>query len=213
MSITHDLAASPTALPHPLIPGQRRHWRVLPLVLAAVVLTGCATLDKSECLRGDWITVGYDDGKRGYDPEQQLKRHTKACSKHSVAPDVVLYQQGYTQGLAKFCTSGNGYEYATNKNEYRGVCPEETQNAFLEGYTSGLKTLIDRINVDIDEYDDEKDDARLDLVILSSNQDADPNSVKKARERLDYYDSQLSSARSERQKFRRWLDRWMGELK
>jgi len=190
-----------------------RHLRIFVIAPTLLMLAGCATLDKSECLRGDWITVGYEDGSRGFDPDQRLKRHAKACSKHEVAPDRQLYDEGYAQGLVKFCSEDSGYNYATNKSEYRGICPTELERDFLEGYTEGLRSLIYRTERSIDNYADDKDDARLDLIILSNNPDADPNAIKKAREKLDNASSQLSSARNERQQYRSRLDRWLRKLR
>ena len=181
--------------------------------LALLALTGCATLDKEECVLGDWPAIGYADGKRGIDPEKQLQRHTKACSKHNVTHDQTLYNEGYAQGLIVFCSPDSGYNHATRKKEYLGNCPADLETEFLESYTDGLLALIDNTDRDIDRYDDEKDDARLDLAILSGKPNVAPTTVEKARSRLEAAQSQLSQARNDRRTYRRRLDRWLKKLR
>ena len=181
--------------------------------LALLALTGCATLDKEECVLGDWPAIGYKDGQRGLDAQKQFQRHTKACSKHNVAPDQTLYSEGFDQGLIVFCNPDSGYDHATGKKEYFGNCPAELENEFLESYIDGLLALIDDTDRDIDRYDDRKDDARVELAILRGRDNVAASTLKKARTNLSVAESQLSSARNDRRKYRRWLDRWRKKLR
>ena len=210
---TVDLKSAISSLPGRGITVHSRFTYRVGISLALLALTGCATLDKEECVLGDWPAIGYADGKRGLDSEKQLQRHTKACSKHNVAPDQTLYDEGYAKGLIEFCTPNSGYNHATSKKEYLGNCPADLENEFLESYTDGLLALLDDTDRDIDRYDDEKDDARLDLAILSGKPNVAPNTVKKARSRLDVAESQLSRAKNDRRQYRRWLDRWLKKLR
>ncbi|NJO15899.1 MAG: DUF2799 domain-containing protein [Thioploca sp.] len=69
--------------------------------------TGCATLSKEECLKGEWRVIGYKDGVKGYDMER-LEKHEKACKDYSVKPDVTHYQAGRQAGLTYYCASSQG---------------------------------------------------------------------------------------------------------
>ncbi|MBX2882650.1 MAG: DUF2799 domain-containing protein [Granulosicoccus sp.] len=182
-------------------------------ILSLLLLSGCATLDKSECLRGDWTTVGYKDGKRGLDPDQQMARHTKACGKHDISPDRALYDEGFAQGLQVYCTPESGYELATDEKEYRGVCPASLEGSFLESYIAGLQVVLDRLDTDIDDMTHEVDDAEYDLSYLSRQKEPDKKKLKEAREELDSARSRLSSEKSNRRKFRRWLDKWTAKTR
>ncbi len=210
---TVDLKSAKSSLPCRSTASQTGFTSRIGISLALLALTGCATLDKDECLRGDWPAIGFTDGQRGLDAQKQFQRHTKACSKHSIAPDQTLYNEGYANGLIVFCTPDSGYDHATSKKAYLGNCPVDLETDFLESYTDGLLALIDSTDRDIDRYDDEKDDARLDLAILSGKDNVAPRTLKKARGRVDVAESQLSSARNDRRTYRRWLDRWRKKLR
>lgn len=189
-------------------------WPRLMFAFASLLLvSSCATLDKSDCLRGDWSTVGYKDGKLGYDPDQQMARHTKACAKHDVVPSRALYDQGYAQGLDIYCTPESGYELATKENEYRGVCPTKLERDFLLSYIDGLNVVLDRLDTDIDDMAYDVKDAEFDLSLLSKNDNANPKDLKKARDKLDYARSNLSGKKNDRRRFRRWLDKWTAKTR
>lgn len=101
-----------------------------------VVLSGCATLGKNECLYADWRTIGYEDGARGF-PASRIGNHRKACTKHGIAPDFELYEQGRLQGLQEYCTLQQGYGLAISGKIYSNVCPDYLEHDFLEGYNQG----------------------------------------------------------------------------
>ncbi|MET0809299.1 MAG: DUF2799 domain-containing protein [Pseudoxanthomonas sp.] len=84
----------------------------LGLLLSALLilaLSGCATMNKDECLTVDWRTVGYEDGVAGRSGDR-IAQHRKACAKHGVAPDLDAYQSGRDQGLREYCQPDNGYQ-------------------------------------------------------------------------------------------------------
>ncbi|MEH6578134.1 MAG: DUF2799 domain-containing protein [Amphritea sp.] len=76
----------------------------------AGVLSGCATLDREECLNADWHLIGYEDGSAGRLPEQ-VGEHRQACAEYAVVPDMDAYLQGRSQGLVNYCTEENGYAW------------------------------------------------------------------------------------------------------
>jgi outer membrane murein-binding lipoprotein Lpp len=124
-------------------------WRAFrtSFVFAALALSGCSSMNKTECLATDWRTVGYEDGVAGQ-PGDHISHHRKACSKHGVTPNFSAYQAGRTQGLKEYCQPANGYELGVRGASYRGVCPEKSERAFLAAFEDGheLYTLRARVS-------------------------------------------------------------------
>ena len=105
------------------------------LLLAA---GGCATLNESECRNADWRMIGMEDGVNGK-LKSYIGKHRTACAKHDITPDIVAYQQGYSEGLKQYCTEMKGFELGKKGAGYHGVCPPESEKLFLVGYHFGLK--------------------------------------------------------------------------
>ena len=107
------------------------------ILIILMVLSGCASLGKEECLNADWRTIGYEDGTRGYSGSR-IASHRKACAKHGVTPDLDQYEEGRLLGLREYCTPRNGYRLGTMGKGYNGVCPSDLAPAFRyamqEGY-------------------------------------------------------------------------------
>lgn len=115
--------------------------------LIALALSGCASMDKNECLAVDWRTIGFEDGAAGHSGDR-IARHRKACAKHGVSPDLALYQSGREEGLREFCRPANGYRIGVQGGSYAGVCPAELEAEFLDSFTAGreLYTLESRVS-------------------------------------------------------------------
>ena len=101
-----------------------------------VMLSSCATLGKDECLNADWLTIGYEDGARGF-AASQIGKHRKACAKHGIAPDFDRYEKGRLVGLQEYCTPQKGYGLGASGKSYTYVCPEDLEKDFQEGYELG----------------------------------------------------------------------------
>lgn len=106
------------------------------LLIIALILSGCATLNKEECLTADWYQIGYEDGARGY-ADTRISDHREACAKHGITPDFRSYQDGHAEGVIRFCTARNGFERAQEGYRYTGVCPPALEPDFLDGYEAG----------------------------------------------------------------------------
>ena len=105
-------------------------------IMFALLLSGCATMNQSECLMVDWRTIGYEDGSRGAAPEQ-VSKHRQACAKHGVAPDLVAYNEGRNEGLRNYCRPDNGYYVGSRGGAYRGVCPSDMEYEFVQAHRAG----------------------------------------------------------------------------
>jgi hypothetical protein len=53
--------------------------------IAALLMSGCVSMGKSECLHGGWQIIGYEDCARGY-PGSRIGLHRKACAQRGRNP-------------------------------------------------------------------------------------------------------------------------------
>ncbi len=132
------------------------------MLMTALGLSGCATMNSDECMTVDWSTVGYEDGAMGYGADR-LGKHRKACAKHGVAPDFAAYQDGRDQGLQEYCQPSRGFSVGSNGGSYNGVCSAHYENDFLDAYNSGrhlytLRSNVNRANSAINSRKNELDD-------------------------------------------------------
>jgi hypothetical protein len=124
------------------------------LFLAAVLLlSGCATMDKAQCVNANWYAIGLEDGARGASVER-LGVHRRACAEFNVSPDAERYLAGHREGLKSFCTYERGYSVGRAGSAYSGACPPPLSGAFLAGYREGreyhdLSRRLDQVNADI----------------------------------------------------------------
>lgn len=126
--------------------------RIRPILLpayvciAALLLAGCSTMSRKECLNVDWRTLGYEDGANGYAADR-IGQHRRACADYGVRPDLESYRAGREEGLREFCRPARGYRLGVNGGSYGGVCPVELEGRFLAAFHSGheLYLLRDRV--------------------------------------------------------------------
>lgn len=126
-----------------------KNYRFALCLMAAVLVSSCATLNKSECREADWQTIGLEDGAKGH-PLTYIGKHRKACAEHGVTPDLDQYGLGHNAGLKRFCTPDSGFKQGRAGRSYNNVCPTELEGRFLAGYDTGrelheLKSEIDRM--------------------------------------------------------------------
>ena len=135
-------------------------------------LAGCSSMSANECIATDWRTVGYEDGVSGYSGDR-VGQYRKACTKHSVTPDLTAYQQGRDQGLKEFCKPLNGFRVGARGRGYNGVCPNALDGPFLEAYESGrqlynLRTRVGNTANQINSMRAESDRIDADLVSVGA---------------------------------------------
>jgi hypothetical protein len=105
------------------------------LLLAAMV-SGCASLDRNECVSANWYAIGLEDGARGR-PLERLGDHRRACAEHKVVPDAERYVAGRDEGLKSFCTYERGFAHGRSGHGYAGGCPAAMAASFQSGYQLG----------------------------------------------------------------------------
>lgn len=122
--------------------------RALLLIVLAVSVAGCATLDESQCRQADWYDLGYRDGQAVY-PPARVEDHRQACAEYRIGVDDPAYHEGRAQGLDGYCTPESGYHRGRNGSAYQQVCPPHREQAFLYEYQRGLE--IYQLENEIDE--------------------------------------------------------------
>ena len=114
--------------------------------IAAITLSGCASMSAEECAASDWRTIGFEDGALGYTADR-ISTHRRACTKHGVAPDFEAYQAGRKEGLRQYCQASRGFNVGASGARYNGVCPSDMEPEFVDAYNSGHKLYNLRANV------------------------------------------------------------------
>ncbi|WP_161492538.1 DUF2799 domain-containing protein [Oceanisphaera profunda] len=106
------------------------------LLVAVVLLTGCASMSKQECLTANWLDQGFRDGRNGQ-PLSRIVDHRQACTKVGITPNDTLYFQGRDQGIVHYCTSENALAVGRQGLPYRNACPAALEHEFLVSYKQG----------------------------------------------------------------------------
>lgn len=97
--------------------------------VVAAVLSGCASLDESQCRAAHWSEIGLADGTAGMGVDR-LNDHRKACAEYGIQPDPGTYLLAREQGLRTYCTAANAVQEGLAGRSYRGVCPPELEPRF-----------------------------------------------------------------------------------
>ncbi|MGI9277634.1 MAG: DUF2799 domain-containing protein [Endozoicomonas sp.] len=103
------------------------------MIISSILLQGCSTMSREECLNADWQQVGYSDSYMGYD-KTRLDDHRKACARADVSVEFNDYQAGWDRGNREYCTPDMGRREGQSGRRYRGVCPGELEPGFLAAY-------------------------------------------------------------------------------
>jgi hypothetical protein len=141
------------------------------LLIAAVGLSGCASMSKEQCLEASatsWEHIGWTDGSDGWDPDQRLAMHREACQEVSILPDRTTYMRGWNSGVLEYCTPDRSYSvglYGSSGNSR--VCPPETRGLFDDNVDLGLrvynlKNQINSLASEIHSYEKRLGDKTLD---------------------------------------------------
>lgn len=116
---------------------KRRIHPIIALLLAAL-LAGCATMSKKECENADWHSLGYSDGSRGIH-YSHLEKRRKACAEYRIAPDDTAYQDGWTQGIRRYCNYDTGYRAGSRGARHITYCPQDIAPDYLNGWRQGVR--------------------------------------------------------------------------
>ena len=106
------------------------------ILFLLLLLCGCATMNRSECLNADWRMIGLEDGANGR-PLSFVGNHRRACAEFGISPDLDLYQVGHDQGLQQFCTYARGFALGQSGHQDPNVCPPQLARDFHFGIERG----------------------------------------------------------------------------
>ena len=139
-----------------------RKW-TLPL-LPLIVLAGCTSVSKNECLQADWYGIGYKHGADGTEYRDGIDALSQ-CSEYGVNADIAKYKVGYDQGLATYCEPENGFTLGMQGASYNGVC---NSTAFRKAWQEGndryqVQQRLSYIDNRIDDIDRRLKDIRGEL--------------------------------------------------
>jgi len=105
-------------------------------LLAAVLLQGCASMSREECLNANWTVVGEIDGQQGRGLDL-LDDYRRDCAEYGVVPDVQAYVAGRENGLLLYCTSENGYREGRIGRQLEADCPPALAADFRRNFELG----------------------------------------------------------------------------
>ncbi len=115
-------------------------YQTLLLLTASLLLGGCASLNREDCLQMDFRQIGLQDGKKGLLPER-LDYYAHSCSEFGVNIDKLAYREGYEEGLVSYCNTSNAIRLGSSGADYVPVCPVEKESEFFNHYMQGLKSF------------------------------------------------------------------------
>jgi hypothetical protein len=118
---------------------------IIPAVAIILLLTGCATVSKEDCLVTDWFEVGRMDGMQGT-PRTAFQNRAKPCLEYGINADRQAYYQGHDQGLKYYCTEQKGFELGIKGHPYKSVCPLQLEKNFKAGYHNGIQSFCSEEN-------------------------------------------------------------------
>lgn len=160
-------------------------FKYLLVFSALLVLPGCATLDKDDCLSANWHDIGHKDGSKGYKSERYLK-HNEACQEHNVRVNTADYRNGWNEGIEEFCTEDNGWRVGLEGKTYHKSCPKRLKLEFYNAYQLGRDVYEKEQNL-------EKINKKLERVV---DKLADDDTSSDRRKSLRKERSKLKSERS-----------------
>ena len=163
------------------------HMRMAMVMLAAVALSGCASMSESECKVADWQRIGERDGEQGRS-ESRLAEHAEACGKIGIQPDAARYRRGWDLGVMRYCTPEVGWREGLNGSSYQGVCRGRNEGEFLRFHRAGLE--VHRVEKDIEANHAES--RRLEDQLKKARTD---DERKRLRDRLRSLDREQSHLR------------------
>jgi hypothetical protein len=119
--------------------------RLVYLLFPAFLLSGCAGNVKNlQCSGVDWRDYGYKTAKSGKSV-RVFDKYRDGCGEKLEEKALASYLEGYSQGIAEFCTYQNGYDRGFANQDLGEVCPVEMRTEYEKGHKVGLFELREKI--------------------------------------------------------------------
>ena len=113
---------------------------IISVLAIMLLIIGCASVSKEDCLLTDWYEIGRVDGRQGK-PRTTFQGRAKACLEHGISADRQAYYNGHDQGLRYYCSEQKGYEMGQKGLPYKSVCPLQLEPDFRAGYHKGIQSF------------------------------------------------------------------------
>lgn len=113
---------------------------IISLIAILLMVAGCASVSKEDCLLTDWYEIGRLDGRQGT-PRTAFQGRAKACLEHGINADRQAYYQGHDLGLKYYCSEQKGFELGQKGLPYKSVCPLQLEPDFRAGYHKGIQSF------------------------------------------------------------------------
>jgi len=176
--------------------------KLVPAVAVLLTVAGCSgnpSVTESQCIAGDWQTVGYRDGVNGL-RSTQLLQHQDACVQHDVMPDRNTYMVGWKQGVSEYCKPHNAFATGERGQRYYNVCPAAMDHDFQVAYQNGRELYLARAAVANLERKIVERENRLEVVkaeiVSSAASQLDPTLTTTQRIELIAYTKRLTDEKS-----------------
>ena len=171
--------------------------KIIGLVIAALLLSSCASMSEQECLTANWQDQGFRDGRNG-EPLTRIEDHRQACAKVGVIPDQRLYFKGRDQGILHYCTPDNAIREGRLGRAYRNACPAHLEHRFLQAYEQGkeiyeVEQHIEKLNTESKQLEQalrKEEDRDQSRYLRQELRDID-RQLQRAREDLRYLERRL----------------------
>lgn len=113
------------------------------LFLTTLLLAGCgATFTAKDCTTANWTEMGVNDFKSGK-KNSEIKNYKSTCQLSETDTRLVQYEQGYQQGIEKYCTYDFGYKRG-RQGAAELSCPNGSE--YYVGFDRGREELMEERN-------------------------------------------------------------------
>jgi len=113
---------------------------IISIVAIVIMVVGCASVSKEDCLLTDWYEIGRLDGRQGK-PRTAFQGRAKACLEHGISADRQAYYKGHDLGMQYYCSAEKGFELGQKGFAYKSVCPLQLEPDFRAGYNRGIQSF------------------------------------------------------------------------
>ncbi len=116
-----------------------------------MILVGCASVTKEECLTGNWDEIGYRDGTNGQ-TQDYIKQHEKSCERVDVTPNMSVWNAARLRGVPVYCVPQRAYTEGRSGNDVSPVCSADVMPALVAANDKGQRYY--RLSQNIRELED-----------------------------------------------------------
>ena len=118
----------------------KKSMDIISIIAILLLVAGCASVSKEDCLLTDWYEIGRLDGRQGK-PRTAFQGRAKAYLEHGINADRQAYYNGHDLGLKYYCSEQKGFELGQQGLPYKSVCPLQLEPDFRAGYLKGIQSF------------------------------------------------------------------------